>query len=79
MNELSRNLRKRVAEATVSLEDASHQGDDYLASVRVGELEDLERLATEHDIEIDGLQETIEAHTGSLQIVLPQDEASVQD
>lgn len=79
MSELSRNLRKRVAEATTSLNDASHQGDDFLASVRVGELEDLERLAAEHDIEIDGLQETIEAHTGPLQIVLPNDKTVVND
>lgn len=69
MSEMARNLRERVLEATSSLNDAAETGDDYLAEVRVGELEELQRLASEHDIDVPGLADTIEAHTGAIPVV----------
>lgn len=71
MNEMARSLKDRVVEATTSLNSATQEGDDYLAEVRVGELEELLRLADEHEIEVPGLSATVEAHTGTIPVVRP--------
>jgi hypothetical protein len=55
MSELTTMLAERVAEARRSLVEARRSGDDYLVDVRLGELEELARLAREHDVVIPGL------------------------
>lgn len=71
MNEMQKNLEQRVLDAVTSLKDADAEGDDYLAEVRVGELEELHRLAVTHNIELPGLADTIQAHTGAIPVVSP--------
>jgi hypothetical protein len=68
MSEFANEITERVAQASTSLSEATENGDDYLVDVRVGELEDLARIAADHDVEVPGLQETLEAHTGSLEL-----------
>lgn len=55
MVELTRQLHERVAEARRSLVEARMASDDYLVDVRLGELEELGRLAREHGVVIPGL------------------------
>lgn len=71
MSEFASEITERVAQASSSLADAQAEGDDYLVDVRVGELEELARVAADHDVEVPGLQETLAAHTGPVDIVLP--------
>jgi len=68
MSEFANEITERVAQASTSLSEAAESGDDFLVDVRVGELEDLARIAADHDVEVPGLQETLEAHTGSLEL-----------
>ena len=56
MVELTRQLRERVAEARRSLVEARLASDDYLVDVRLGELDELGRLARENGIVIPGLE-----------------------
>ncbi|MFP5347540.1 MAG: hypothetical protein ACLGIA_10990 [Actinomycetes bacterium] len=79
MSEFVSEITERVAQASTSLRDAHDAGDDYLADVRVGELEELARVAESHDIQVPGLRETIAAHTGPIDIVLPADAQSRQN
>jgi hypothetical protein len=52
MTELHHEISHRAARATESLRQAQQSGDDYLASVREAELENLARIATEHGLRI---------------------------
>ena len=73
MSEFASEIAERVTRASTSLEEARSSGDDYLLDVRLGELEELARVAADHDVELPGLQETIAAHTGPVDLVLPDD------
>jgi hypothetical protein len=48
MSEFHQEIQARILSATASLDEARSEGDDYLAQIRLGELESLERLAAEH-------------------------------
>jgi len=48
MSEFQQEIQIRLDTATRSLEEAQRDGDDYLAQVRLGEIESLHRLADEH-------------------------------
>jgi hypothetical protein len=48
MSEFQQEIQARLESATQSLAQARLEGDDYLAQIRLGELESLERLAAEH-------------------------------
>lgn len=74
MSEFANEITDRVARASSSLQDARVNGDDYLVEVRVGELEELARVAADHDVEVPGLQETLQASTGPVDIPLPEPE-----
>ncbi len=52
MTEFHTEISRRAAHAVQSLNTARENGDDYLASVRQGELENLARLADEHGLRI---------------------------
>ena len=52
MTELHTEIRHRAARAVASLRSAQDSGDDYLASVREAELENLARIASEHGLRI---------------------------
>lgn len=55
MNAFTAEIADRVAEAQASLKKARSSGDDYLADIRLGELDSLARLAREHDLDVPGL------------------------
>ncbi|MGH8891936.1 MAG: hypothetical protein ACRDWY_01300 [Actinomycetes bacterium] len=50
MSEFLQEIQARMESANQSLAEAQQDGDDYLAQVRLGELESLERLASEHTV-----------------------------
>ncbi len=52
MGEFTAEISRRAASAAASLEAARAEGDDYLVAVRLGELGELRRLASEHDIDL---------------------------
>ena len=56
MTELSSQIRERVLDCLTSLDDARTHGDDYLAQIREGELENLTRVADEHGLVIPELR-----------------------
>ena len=52
MTEFHTEITERANRAVQSLRKAQEAGDDYLASVREAELENLARLASEHGLRI---------------------------
>ena len=48
MSEFQQEIQARMESAEKSLAEARMQGDDYLAQVRLGEIESLTRLIEEH-------------------------------
>ncbi|NYG05524.1 hypothetical protein BJ986_000011 [Phycicoccus badiiscoriae] len=52
MTEFHTEITQRATRAAQSLRSAQESGDDYLASVREAELENLARLADEHGLRI---------------------------
>lgn len=48
MSEFQQEIQIRLESASQSLAEAQRDGDDYLAQVRLGEIESLQRLAHEH-------------------------------
>jgi hypothetical protein len=51
LSEFQQEIETRMETARQSLQQARVEGDDYLIQVRLGEIESLERLATEHGYE----------------------------
>jgi hypothetical protein len=72
MSEFASEVSGRVEQARQSLAEAEASGDEYLLGVTVGELEDLQRLAVDHDIEVPGLAEDVARHDGTGEIHLPE-------
>jgi hypothetical protein len=50
MGELSRTIEQRLTDAYASLRSAHAEGDAYLADVRQAEIDELRRIAANHDI-----------------------------
>jgi hypothetical protein len=50
MRELSETIQQRLAEAYESLRTARNEGDVYLADVRQSEIDELRRIAANHDL-----------------------------
>ena len=50
MSEFQLEIQARMEAATISLAEARLEGDDYLTQIRLGELESLQRLASEHTV-----------------------------
>ncbi|RAY11603.1 hypothetical protein DPM19_28635 [Actinomadura craniellae] len=50
MGELSRQIEQRLTDAYASLRSARVTGDTYLAEVRQAEIDELRRIAANHDI-----------------------------
>jgi hypothetical protein len=59
MSDFSTELRQRVVEAQRSLAEARETGDDYLVQLSLGLIESLARLATENQITVDGVAESL--------------------
>ena len=52
MKQFHAAMRERVMGAVTSLDEARDNGDDHLVEVRIGELQSLAHLATEHDLHV---------------------------
>ena len=52
MGEFTAEISRRAESAAASLAAARADGDDYLVAVRLGELGELRRIASEHDVEL---------------------------
>ncbi|MBO1335742.1 hypothetical protein ACN2WE_30460 [Streptomyces sp. cg28] len=52
MDAFTAGLLQRIKAAETDLTRARETGDDFLAEVEQGELDDLHRLAAEHGVEI---------------------------
>jgi hypothetical protein len=50
MGELSRTIEERLSSAYESLRTAHAEGDAYLADIRQAEIDELRRIAANHDI-----------------------------
>ncbi|QXJ20691.1 hypothetical protein AGRA3207_001450 [Actinomadura graeca] len=53
MGELSRMIQQRLDDAYASLRSAHADGDTYLADIRQEEINELRRIAANHDIGIE--------------------------
>jgi hypothetical protein len=62
LTEFGSELRRRIQQTVTDLADARASGDDYLVEVRLGELESLARVAAEHGITVDGVEESLSRH-----------------
>ena len=59
MSDFSTELRQRVAEAQRSLAEARESGDDYLVQLTLGTIQSLARLATDNQVSVDGVAESL--------------------
>ncbi len=62
MTEFPIEIRRRIAATRHALTQARRARDDYLAGVHLGELESLARIAAEHGIAVDGVEEILTEH-----------------
>ena len=62
MTEFHNEIRRRAEEAQKSLAEARAGGDDYLAGVRLGEIQSLARIAADHGLVLDGVEEWLSAY-----------------
>jgi len=53
MGELSRMIQQRLDDAYASLRSAHADGDTYLADIRQEEINELRRIAANHDIGVE--------------------------
>lgn len=63
MTEFHNEIRRRTADAQKSLVEARAAGDDYLAEIRLGEIQSLARIAADHGVVLDGVDEYLAART----------------
>jgi hypothetical protein len=59
MSDFSTELRLRLVEAQRSLAEAREAGDLYLTQLALGQIESLARLATDNQISVDGVAESL--------------------
>jgi hypothetical protein len=62
VSDFRREISNRIAQTRGELSRAEQIGDDYLVEVRLGELESLARIAAEHDVTVDGVEEALASH-----------------
>ena len=80
MSEFRSEISNRIDRVRGDLARGAADGDDYLVEVSLGELESLARLAVEHDVRVDGLDEALASYglttpSAGLPLVLPLAEA----
>ena len=59
MSEFRTEISSRAREARSALEHAAAEGDDHLVQVSLGQLESLARIAAEHEVPLDGVDEAL--------------------
>ena len=64
MTQFHAAMQERALAAVTSLDEARHSGDDHMVEVRIGELESLAHLATEHDLRVPELDPFTDQQAG---------------
>lgn len=59
MSEFRSEINSRIDRVKGDLARGVADGDDYLVEVSLGELESLARIAVEHDLPVDGVDEAL--------------------
>ena len=59
MSEFRSEINSRIDRVKGDLARGVADGDDYLVEVSLGELESLARIAVEHDVPLDGVDEAL--------------------
>ena len=59
MSEFRSEINSRIDRVKGDLAQGVAEGDDYLVEVSLGELESLARIAVEHDVPVDGVDEAL--------------------
>lgn len=59
MSAFRSEISSRIAQVRGDLSLAAATGDDYLVQLSLGQLESLARIAVEHDLTIDGVEEDL--------------------
>jgi hypothetical protein len=62
VSEFHSEISNRIARTRGNLSQAAATGDDYLVELSLGELESLARIAVEHDLPIDGVEEDLASY-----------------
>jgi hypothetical protein len=62
VTEFHNEIQRRAREARSSLAEARATGDDYLAGIRLGEIQSLARIAAEHGLVLEGVEESLAAY-----------------
>jgi len=62
VSQFHHEITNRITETRDDLARAQEVGDEYLVGVRLGELESLARVAAEHGVAVDGVEESLAAH-----------------
>ena len=76
MSEFRSEINSRIDRVKGDLARGVADGDDYLVEVSLGELESLARLAVDHDVRVDGVDEALASYglptpAGGLPRILP--------
>ena len=59
VSEFRSEISSRIDRVKGELAQGAADGDDYLVEVSLGELESLARIAVEHDVPVDGVDEAL--------------------
>jgi hypothetical protein len=62
MTHFGSEIRQRIASARAALEAAHQADDEYGVEVTLGELESLARVAADHDIVVEGVEDALASH-----------------
>jgi hypothetical protein len=62
VREFRSEISNRIAQTRGDLSQAAATGDDYLVELSLGRLESLARIAVEHDVPIDGVEEDLASY-----------------
>jgi hypothetical protein len=62
MSDFATEIHRRAGDAQRMLAEAREAADDYLVRLMLGDLESLSRLAADHAIRLDGVDEVLAAH-----------------
>ena len=80
MSEFRSEINSRIDRVKGDLARGVADGDDYLVEVSLGELESLARIAVEHDVPLDGVDEALASYglrtpTAGLPVIAPAADA----
>lgn len=78
MSEFAQEMSGRVSRAIASLHEARSTGDEYLATVRLGELESLSRLAQDHGLDLPQVAAELAASASPSELELPEPDPCVE-